>query len=43
MEPRAHGPHRIVRIYTNGNVDVLRNAHVVERLKIRRLVPFRRM
>ena len=42
LEPRAHGPYTIVQVYTNGTVDVRRNPHIVERLNIRRLVPFHR-
>ena len=42
MQPRAHGPYTITRVYTNGTLDVRRNQQVVERLNIRRLVPFRR-
>lgn len=42
LEPRAHGPYRIERIYTNGTVDILRRNHVLERINIRRIIPFRR-
>lgn len=42
LEARAHGPYVITRVYTNGTLDVRRNAQVVERLNIRRVVPFRR-
>ena len=42
LEPRAHGPYTIVQVYTNGTVDVRRNPHIVERLNIRRIIPFRR-
>jgi hypothetical protein len=43
MEPKAHdGPYVIKQVYTNGTVDVARNANVVERLHIRRLIPFLR-
>ncbi|MHA7811731.1 MAG: integrase zinc binding domain-containing protein, partial [Marinobacter adhaerens] len=41
MEPRAHGPYTVVQVFTNGTVAVRRNAHVVERMNIRRLIPFR--
>ena len=40
LEPRAHGPYTIVQVYTNGTVDVRRNPHIVERLNIRRIIPF---
>ena len=42
LEPRAHGPYRITRIYTNGTVDIQRTAHIIERINIRRLIPFRK-
>jgi hypothetical protein len=35
LEPRAHGPYVIVAVYTNGTLDVRRNAQVTERLNIR--------
>ena len=41
LEPRTHGPYPIITTYTNGTVDIARAPHVVERLNIRRLVPFR--
>lgn len=40
MQEKAHGPYVITQVYTNGTVDVQRNHNVVERLNIRRLVPF---
>jgi hypothetical protein len=42
MEPKAHGPYVIQQVYTNGTMDVARNANVVERLNIRKLIPFLR-
>ena len=42
LDPRAHGPYVIQQVYTNGTIDVARNAQVVERLNIRRVIPFRR-
>ena len=42
FEPRAHGPYRIQRVYTNGTIDVLRRENVIERINIRRVIPFRR-
>ena len=41
LAPRVHGPYPIVQVYTNGTVDVQKAPHVVERLNIRRIVPFR--
>jgi len=42
LEPRAHGPYRIQQVYTNGTIDVIRRENVVERINIRRVIPFRR-
>mmetsp|Transcript_27581 Transcript_27581/g.40549 ORF Transcript_27581/g.40549 Transcript_27581/m.40549 type:complete len:847 (+) Transcript_27581:174-2714(+) len=42
LEPRAHGPYVITRVFVNGTVEVNRNAAVVERMNIRRLIPYRR-
>ena len=42
LEPRAHGSYRIERVYTNGTIDVLRRENVIERINIRRVIPFRR-
>ena len=42
LDPRAHGPYVIQKVYQNGTIDVARNAHVIERLNIRRVIPFRR-
>ena len=42
LEPRAHGPYMITRVYTNGMVDIQRSEHEVERINIRRIIPFRR-
>ena len=42
LEPRAHGPYRMTRIYTNGTVDIQRAEHVTERINIRRIIPFGR-
>ncbi len=42
LAERTHGPYRITQLYTNGTVDVRLAHHVVERLNIRWLVPYRR-
>lgn len=42
LEPRAHGPYQIVQVYTNGTIDIRRQPHVIERINIRRVIPFRR-
>ena len=39
LSKRVEGPYNIVQVYTNGTVDVARNAHVTERVNIRRLTP----
>jgi hypothetical protein len=43
LDERAHYPYVITRVYTNGTMDVRRNHQVVEKLNIRRVVPFKRM
>ena len=42
LEPRAHGPYRIHQVYTNGTIDIIRRENVIERINIRRVIPFRR-
>ena len=42
LDARAHGPHAIQQVHPNGTVDVNRNPQVVERLNMRRVIPFRR-
>ena len=42
LDARAHGPYTVRNVYTNGTLDVRRNAQVTERLNIRRVIPFRR-
>ena len=42
LDARATGPFRIDQIHTNGTVTIRRNAHVTERINIRRLKPYRR-
>lgn len=41
MEPRAHGPYPIVQVFANGTLAVQRDPHVLERINIRRLIPYR--
>jgi hypothetical protein len=38
MEPKAYGPYVIQQVYTNGTLDMARNAHVLQGLNIRRLI-----
>ena len=42
LEPRAIGPFTIHQVHTNGTVSILRNPHVLERINIRRIKPYRR-
>ena len=42
LEPQAHEPYRIEHVYTNGTIDILRRENVIERINIRRVIPFRR-
>lgn len=41
MEPRAHGPYPIMQVFTNGTVAIQRAPHVLERINIRRILPYR--
>ena len=41
LEPRASGPFTIESVHTNGTVTIRRNPHIVERINIRRIRPFR--
>ena len=40
MDKKAHGPYRVSQVYTNGTLDVERRPGVIERLNIRRLLPY---
>ena len=42
LEPRAHISYRIQQVYTNGTIDIIRRENVIERINIRRVIPFRR-
>ena len=42
LQARAHGPYPIAQVYVNGTDDVQRNNNVIERINIRRLIPYRR-
>ena len=41
LEPRAEGPYPITQVHCNGSVTIRLNAHVTERINIRRIKPFR--
>lgn len=42
LEPRADGPYRVVRVHSNGTVTIRLAPHVIERISIRRVKPYRR-
>jgi transposase InsO family protein len=42
LQERAVGPFVIEQVHTNGTVTIRRNPHVVERINIRRIRPYRR-
>ena len=42
LQERASGPFVIEQVHTNGTVTIRRNAHVTERINIRRIRPYRR-
>ena len=42
LRPTFSGPHRIVQVYTNGDVTIQLDARIRERMNIRRIQPFRR-
>jgi len=42
LEPRAIGPYRITAVHTNGTVMIQVAPHVIERISLRNIKPFRR-
>ena len=42
LEPRAHGPYHIERVYANGTLDILIRENVIQRIDVRQVIPFRR-
>ena len=42
LEPRTDGPYRIERVHSNGTIIIRINDHVIERISIRRVKPYRR-
>ena len=40
LEPHAHGPYRVERVYTNGTIGVLRRENTIKRINIRRMISF---
>ena len=42
LEPKFHGPYTITQVFQNGTVNVRRSTHVIEKMNIRRLKPYRR-
>ena len=43
LDQKAEGPFTVTQVFTNGSVEIQRRPNVVERINIRRLVPFRRV
>ena len=41
LDARAHGPYPVLQTYTNGTIDIARALHVIERINIRRVIPYR--
>ena len=41
LQERATGPFPISQVYANGTVDVMRTPDVVERVNVRRLIPYK--
>ena len=41
MAAKQEGPYTIVTVYSNGSVDIQKGDHIIERINIRRLVPYR--
>lgn len=42
LDPRALGPFRVTQVFTNGTVQIQRLPTVVERVNVRRIIPFYR-
>ena len=42
LEERAQGPYRVETVHTNGTVTIRVSPHVIERINIRRVKPFKR-
>lgn len=42
LEPKASGPFRVVSVHTNGTLTLQLSPHVIERISIRRVKPYRR-
>jgi hypothetical protein len=41
LEPRAEGPYDIIQVHTNGTLTIRISPHVIERINIRRVKPYR--
>ena len=41
LEARAEGPYTIEQVHVNGTISIRRTPHVVERINIRRVMPYR--
>jgi hypothetical protein len=42
LDDKAEGPYIITQVHANGTITIRRNAHVTERINIRRVIPYRR-
>ena len=42
LQPRAHGPYRILQVHANGTVTIRLSPTTIERISIRRIKPYRR-
>jgi hypothetical protein len=41
LEPRAIGPYRVNTVHTNGTITIQLTPHIIERISIRRVKPFK--
>ena len=41
LQDREIGPFRIIQVHTNGTITIQRTPHIVERINIRRVKPYR--
>ncbi len=42
LDNKAERPYLITQVHANGTITIRRNAHVTERINIRRVIPYRR-
>ena len=41
LQDRENGPFRVIQVHTNGTITIQRTPHIVERINIRRVKPYR--